>query len=73
MTEPVGIERFVIVVSKDLIDLSFYETRGRRNSASLLERLLTRSGEATRDARSVIDAPDRWGVIHMELNITDGR
>lgn len=71
MTEPVGIERFVIVVSKDHIDLSFYETRGTRNSSSLLERLLTRSGEATRDARSVVDAPDRWGVIHMELNITD--
>ena len=71
MTEPVGIERFIIVVSKDLIDLSFYETRETRNSQSPLERLLTRSGERTRDARAVVDAPDRWGVIHLELNINE--
>lgn len=73
MTEPVGVERFIIVVSKDNVDFSFYETaKGtKRNPKSILERLLTQSGMKTRDAGTLVDEPDRWDVIHLELNITE--
>lgn len=74
MTEPVGIERFMIVVSKDYVDFSFYETTkgARRNPKSILEQVLTQSGMKTRDAGTMVtDEPDRWDVIHLELNIVE--
>lgn len=73
MTEPVGIERFMIIVSKDSVDFSFYETsRGaRRSPKSILEQVLTQSGTKSRDAETFTDEPGRWDIIHLELNIMD--
>ncbi len=70
MTEPIGVERFIIVVSKDNVDLSFYESKNaRRNAKSILERMLTQSGKKTRDSGTISDEPDKWDVIHLELNV----
>lgn len=79
---PTGIERFVVVVSKPedarsqagavsaAPDFSFYEVGGsRRDGASILEQLLTQSGTITKRAGTVSDEPDKWDVIHLELNV----
>ncbi|MEO8073682.1 MAG: caspase family protein [Acidobacteriota bacterium] len=72
MTEPSGIERFVIVISKDNVDFSFYESKGTRRAAkSVLEQMLTQSGRQSRNSETVSDEPDKWDVIHLELNIVD--
>ena len=72
MTEPIGFERYIIVVSKDYIDFSFYETSGsRRTAKSILEQILTQSGKKTRDGETVSDEPDKWSVIHIDLNVTN--
>ncbi len=75
-TEPVGIERFIIVISKDYVDFSFYESSrinaGKRNATSVLEQMLTQSGQRTRSSGLVIkDEPNQWDVINIELNITE--
>ena len=70
MTEPIGVERYIIVVSKDNVDFSFYESKGtKRDAKSILERMLTQSGKKTRDSGTVADEPDQWDVIHLELNV----
>ncbi len=70
MTEPAGIERYVIVISKDNIDFSFYESKGaKRDAKSILERMLTQSGKRTRDGETISDEPDKWAVVHIELNV----
>ena len=72
MTKPIGIERYIIVVSKDQIDFSFYEIKGaKRTGNSILEKMLTQSGKRTRDSATVSNEPDNWDVIHLELNVVD--
>ncbi len=72
MTEPIGVERYIVIVSKENIDFSFYETKGaKRNAKSVLERMLTQSGKQTRDSGTVSDEPDKWDVIHIELNVVN--
>lgn len=69
VTEPIGIERYIIVVSKDNADFSFYESKdAKRKAKSILELMLTQSGKQTRDSATVTDEPDKWGVVHLELN-----
>lgn len=71
--EPVGIERYIIVVSKDYVDFSFYESTGaRRDPKSILEQVLTQSGQQTRNAGTVIkDEPDKWDVISLDIDLVD--
>ena len=72
-TEPIGVERYIIIISKDYVDFSFYESRGvRRDAKSILEKMLTQSGQRTRSSGLVIkDEPNQWDIINVELNITD--
>ncbi len=60
MTEPIGVEPYIIVISKDNIDFSFCETSGaKRNPASILERMLTQSGKQTRASGTISDESDK--------------
>ncbi|CAN5200688.1 hypothetical protein BH20ACI1_BH20ACI1_21600 [soil metagenome] len=69
---PVGIEHYIIIISKDYVDFSFYQSNGtKRDAKSILERMLTQSGKQTRDSGTISDEPDKWDVIHLELNVVD--
>jgi hypothetical protein len=72
-TRPLGMERFVVLVTKQPVDLSFLEFSGSARSArSPLESVLVRSGIRSRDSGTVIpEAPDQWGVVHLDLNVVE--
>jgi hypothetical protein len=72
-SKPAGAEHLILIVSKQFVDFSFYNSVGaRRNPQSILERLLKQSGTRTRDAGTLVtDEPDQWGVIRVDLDIVD--
>ena len=70
---PIGVEHYIVVVSRQYADFSFYRSwksieRGR--PVTPLQRLLMQSGTATRGSKTVVDEPDSWGVIRLDINIT---
>lgn len=69
--ELAGTERFVIMITADPADFSFFKSTGtKRNSRSPLETLLTGAGTRTRNSNIVPDGPDKWGVKRFEINLT---
>jgi Caspase domain. len=72
---PVGIEHYVVIVSRQFIDFSFIDSKLTRSiPLSPLGQILTQSGTRTRDTSSLIpDEPDQWGVIHVEINVVSKR
>ena len=69
--EPVGIEHYVVILSKDYVDFSFYETDAvNREATSTLEKLLSQSGRRTRRSGLVIrDEPNSWDIIRFDVRI----
>ncbi len=69
---PIGVEHYIVVVSRDYADFSFYSSWNaaqRDAQMSPLQKILRQSGTATRDAQTVVDRPDTWGVVRLDLNI----
>ncbi len=69
---PSGKETVKILVTRRYTDFSFLEaSAGRRSAGSPLERLLSQSGFKSRDGGLPPDAPDQWGVLSIDLIVTD--
>ncbi len=70
---PIGVEHYIVVVSRQYADFSFYrswKSIERGGPVTPLQRLLMQSGTATRGSKTVVDEPDSWGVIRLDINIT---
>jgi Caspase domain len=69
---PVGIEHYVVIVSRQYIDFGFIDSRLTKSAPlSPLGQILTQSGTRSRDPNLVPDEPDQWAVIHVELNVVN--
>ncbi len=69
---PTGVEHYIVVVSREYADFSFYRTWSvvqRDTKLSPLQLLLRQPGLAARDAKTIIDQPDSWGVIRLDVNV----
>ena len=72
-SNPAGAEQLIVIVSKNFVDFSFYESMtASRRPQSALERLLKHSGTRTRDTATLIpDEPNSWAVIRVDLDIVE--
>lgn len=73
-TAPLGSEKVVVFITKKATDFSFLEVEGVRRSkgdASMLEKILTRSGIVTSRSEAVGDSPDEWGTVKLELVVAE--
>jgi len=70
-TKPAGKELLLLIVSKNYVDFSFYESSATsRSPRSPLERLLKQTGLTSRDSATLIpDEPDEWGIVRLDLDI----